>query len=125
MISAPCPPPSFNYEIIKFDTSIGNFKLNDLDTFYLYSDTSHLANLNPNDTLFLKGCNTIIQNTLVSNRYLSDKFSKQIFKINYPLFKQKKDIQGCGGCDDVEFVSININDSTYTISNLPLLIKKK
>jgi hypothetical protein len=124
-ISAPCPPESLNNEIIKFDTSIGNFKTNDIDTFYLYLDSTHLASLKPDDTLFLKGHNSIMQNTLKYNRYLTDKYFKQIFKINYPIFKLKKDIQGCGSCDDFEFVSININDSNYTMSSLPLLVKKK
>ncbi len=124
-ISEPCPPRSLNYEIIKFDTSMGNFKINDLDTFYLFQDSTRLANLKPDDTLFLKGRNSVIQNALKYNRYLTDKFFKQVFKINYPLFQLKKDIKGCGSCDDFEFVNININDSNYTISNLPVLVKKK
>ncbi len=107
--------------ILKFDTSNSNYKLTDLDTFYLYKNKFEM----PSDTIINYENNTVINGeNLRRNNYISDKFKTKLIKVDSLNFFVSKKGEGCCGCDKFEVVSIQVNDSVYPINKLPIVITK-
>ena len=111
----------FGSPILKFDTSNSNYKLTDLDTFYLYKNKFEM----PIDTIINYENKTVINGeNLRLNNYISDKFKSRIIKIDSLNFVVSKKGVGCCSCDKYEEVSIQVNDSVYPINKLPIVITK-
>jgi hypothetical protein len=111
--------------IVRFDTSANSFKITDLDTLLLYKDLSAANSRVPSDTFKNEKMNPQIEGpTLNYNSFISDKRQNKFIKINNLNVKTLEKGTGCCACSKYEINSININDTAYTINQLPVLIKK-
>jgi hypothetical protein len=111
--------------ILEFDTSANNFKITDLDTLLLYKDLSAANSRVPSDTFINEKMSPQIKGyTLNYKSFISDKRQSKFIKFSNLNFKTLEKGTGCCACDKYEVISININDTDYTINQLPLLIKK-
>ncbi len=110
--------------IIKFDTSVNNFNITDLDTLLLYKDLLAANSRVPSDTFINEKMNPQIKGSKLNyNSFISDKRQNKFIKINNLKVKTIEKGTGCCACDKYEINSININDTAYTINQLPVLIK--
>ena len=125
---AECPPlPEIRYmstPIIRFDTTSNSFQASELDTLFLYATENEKLLKKPNDT-FLNASNTSVFSgvDLSINLYVSNQSMTRFIKINNLQKTLTKEGKGCCPCNKYALVSININDTTYAINQIPVLVK--
>jgi hypothetical protein len=114
-----------NNAILEFDTSANNFKITDLDTLLLYNDLSAVNSRVPTDTSINEKMDPQIKGYQLNyNSFISDKRQSKFIKIDNLNIKTLEKGTGCCACSKYEINSIDINDTAYTINQLPILIKK-
>lgn len=125
---AECPPLpeiySINASIIRFDTTSNSFQASELDTLFLYATENEKLIKKPSDTFFnVSNTNVFSGVDLSINLYVSNQSMTRFVKINNLQKTLTKEGKGCCSCNEYDLASININDSTYSINQIPILVR--
>ncbi len=113
-----------NSPIIRFDTTSNYFQASELDTLFLYATENEKLLKKPSDTFFNTTNTSLFSGgNLGFSLYVSNQSMTRFIKINNLQKTLTKEGKGCCGCNKYALVSINMNDTTYAINQIPVLVK--